>query len=67
MEQTKQKRGRKPIPYEQRMVQRVVTFNDQTAFRLLQIGEGNLSLGIRRAAEIAHKEFVLDREARELD
>lgn len=56
------KRGRKPIPYEQRMVQRVVTFNDQTAFRLLQIGEGNLSLGIRRAAEIAYEKHALAKQ-----
>lgn len=62
MKTEKPKRGRKPVPYEQRMIQRVVTFNDQTAFRLLQIGEGNLSLGIRRAAEIAYAPHALAKQ-----
>lgn len=62
MKVEKLKRGRKPIPYEQRMVQRVVTFDDRTAFRLLQIGEGNLSLGIRRAAEVAYEKHALQKQ-----
>jgi hypothetical protein len=57
MENKTKKRGRKPIAADERMSQRVVTFNDQTAYKLSRLGEGNLSLGVRRAAEIAYEKM----------
>lgn len=60
-------RKRKPADPDMKMIQRVVTFDNHTAMKLFRLGDGNVSLGIRRAAEVAHKEFLLGREARELD
>lgn len=37
----------------QRMNQRVVTIDDSTAFKLIKLGDGNLSKGIRMATEVA--------------
>jgi hypothetical protein len=62
MEKEVKQRGRKPMAFEDRMQQRVVTFNEKTAFKLLRIGEGNMSLGIRRATEIAFAQKELDKE-----
>ena len=55
VEQQTQKRGRKPLVTGQRMVQRMITIDENTAQVLIDAGDGNLSAGIRRAAEIVQQ------------
>jgi hypothetical protein len=56
------KRGRKPLPVDQKKTQRMVTFDNVTALRLAKLGNGNISLGIRRAVEIASQHVALDEQ-----
>jgi hypothetical protein len=67
MQQQQKARGRKPLDPDQKMIQRVVTFDNHTAMKLLRLGDGNVSLGIRRATEVAFNKFTQDREDQELD
>lgn len=67
MQTQEKRRGRKPLNPDQKMIQRVVTFDNQTAMRLFRLGDGNVSLGIRRATEVAFEKFLQDREDNELD
>lgn len=60
-------RGRKPVDPDQKMIQRVVTFDNRTAMRLFKLGEGNVSLGIRRATESAYNQMMSEREENEID
>ena len=62
MQKQEQRRGRKLVEPDQRMIQRVVTFDNQTAMKLSRLGDGNMSLGIRRATELAF-ERLLQNEA----
>lgn len=54
MNSAPKRRGRKPVPQEEKMIQRVVTFNNDTYLKLYKMGEGNVSLGIRIATEVAY-------------
>lgn len=58
----KKKRGRPPMDGSMRMSQRVVTLDDKTSFKLIKLGDGNLSKGIRIAAEIAYEKKVLEND-----
>lgn len=62
MKKQEQRRGRKPVDPDQKMIQRVVTFDNRTAMKLFRLGDGNISLGIRRATELAF-ERLLQNEA----
>lgn len=67
MQKQEKARGRKPLDPDQKMIQRVVTFDNRTAMKLFRLGDGNVSLGIRRATEVAFDKFIQDREDNELD
>jgi len=51
-------RGRKPIVAGQRMNQRIVTIDDASAELLKRYGGGNLSKGVRKAAELVEQELL---------
>jgi len=45
-------RGRKPLEDGKRMVQRMISIDDQTAEILRSYGNGNISQGVRNAAKL---------------
>lgn len=51
------KRGRKPINPGQPMDRKVVTLDELTLRKLKVLGEGNISAGVRRAAEVAFARY----------
>ena len=53
-------RGRKPLEAGKRMVQRMVSIDEETVEILKTYGRGNLSQGIRSAAKAIAKQQVAD-------
>lgn len=51
------KRGRKAIHPGQPMERKVVTLDELTMRKLRVLGEGNISAGVRKAAEVAFMRY----------
>jgi hypothetical protein len=50
------KRGPKPL-HGDTMVKKVVTLDEMTLRKLRVLGEGNVSAGVRKAADVAFKKY----------
>lgn len=59
IDQAKQ-RGRKPIEAGKRMVKRMVSIDEETVEILRAVGNGNLSAGIRAAADALGQRYHND-------
>lgn len=51
------KRGRKPLTPGEPMKRKVVTMDEMTLRKLRVLGDGNISQGVRRAAEVAFDRY----------
>lgn len=57
MKNEPKKRGRKPLNPGEPMARQIVTLDALSLRKLKVIGEGNLSLGVRRAADVAYDRY----------